>query len=67
MKPGGKGAGVEKGGEETSQGSPESNKNMMAPFLFGTKGQQEDYLSMASGKEYTHAHMHTADHTRDPN
>lgn len=66
MKPGGKGAGVEKGGEETPQGSPESNKNM-APFLFGTKRQQEDYLfnGMWEGT-HRHAHRHTADRTQDP-
>lgn len=38
-----KGVGGKKEREETPRGSPGSNKNM-APFLFGTKRQQEDYL-----------------------
>lgn len=53
-----KGAGVEKGRKETPQGSQESNKNM-APFLFRTKRQQEDYLPMAGLKEHTHTHTCT--------
>lgn len=58
-----KGAGVEKGGEETPQGSRESNKNM-APFLFGTKRQTWG-LSFNGRCEGTHAHTHTAEHTQD--